>query len=250
MRIFDGGGAGFRIDGNGCRGGSKQSAALDQLLCADAIGEEAVVADADQARRQHVEQEAADELDRIESHGLGAGMIRVVFPVEADATILQSAKPLVGDGDAVSVASQILEDASWSPEGRLEVNDPFELCGRFTHGLERCGLGQIAKLAREVKPTFAKGSSQIEKEEFAEQSAEDFVRKEEGVLPASDPPAAVGGEAAAGHDAVQVQVAGRRREVGMTEQSLNRTEIDAGFEQVSGEGMSKQMRMNGLSDAG
>ena len=71
----------------GARGGGEQSTALSQLLFADAIGEEAEVADADQSGRQHVEQEATDELDRIESHGLGAGVIRVVFPVEADAAI-------------------------------------------------------------------------------------------------------------------------------------------------------------------
>jgi len=46
-----------------------------------------------------------------------------------------------------------------------------------------------------------------------------------------------------------LQVARRRFETGMAEQGLYRTEIDAGFEQVSGEGVSKQMRMNGLGDA-
>jgi hypothetical protein len=67
---------------------------------------------------------------------------------------------MVGDGDAMSVASQILEHASWSTEGRLDVNDPFELPGCLTQGLERGRLGQIAKLAGEVKPTFAKSPSQ------------------------------------------------------------------------------------------
>ena len=60
----------------------------------------------------------------------------------------------------MGVASQILEHASGSTEGRLDVNDPFELRGCFTQGLERGRLGQIAKLAGEVKPTFAKSPSQ------------------------------------------------------------------------------------------
>ena len=115
MRVFDGGGAGFRIDGNGRGGGGEQSAALEQFLFANAIGEEAELADTYESRRQHVEQEAADELDRIEGHDLSAGMVRVVFPVEADAAVLQSAKPMVGDGDAVSIASQILEHVPRSP---------------------------------------------------------------------------------------------------------------------------------------
>jgi hypothetical protein len=36
----------------------------------------------------------------------------------------------------------------------------------------------------------------------------------------------------------------------MSEQDLNGTEIDARFQQVSGEGVPQQVRMNGLGDAG
>jgi len=38
---------------------------------------------------KHVEQETADELDRIEGHGLGARVIGAVFPVKADAAIFR-----------------------------------------------------------------------------------------------------------------------------------------------------------------
>ena len=201
LRVFNAG-ATVRVDGDGCCGGREQSAAMNQFLFADSIGEEAEVADADQAGRQHVEQEAADELDCIQSHGLGPGVIRIVFPVKADAAVFQSAKTVVGDGDAMSVASQILEHTPGSTEGRLDVNDPFEVSGCFTHGLERGWLRQIAKFAGEAELTFAKSLSQREKEEFAEQAAENFIRKEEGILPADDPAGAVGGEAAAWHDAM------------------------------------------------
>src|SRR6202035_779261 len=43
-------------------------------------------------------------------------------------------------------------------------------------------------------------------EKSAEQAAEDFIWKEEGILPAGDPAGAVGGEAAARHDAMQVRM--------------------------------------------
>ena len=76
-------------DRSGRLADGEQSAALFQLLFADSIGEEAELADADQAGGQHVEQEAANELDRIQGHGLGAAVIGVVFPVEADAAIFQ-----------------------------------------------------------------------------------------------------------------------------------------------------------------
>ena len=112
--------------------------------------------------KQHVEQETADELDRIEGHGLGAGVIGIVFPVEADAAVFQGSKAMVGNGHAVRVARQILEHAAGSTERRLDVNDPFEFSGCFTQGLERCRLSQIAKFAGEVKPPFAKSLSQRE----------------------------------------------------------------------------------------
>jgi len=98
-----------------------------QFFSADLIGEEAEVANADHSDRQYVEQETADELDRIQSHGLGAGMIRIVFPVEVDLAVFQRAKAMVGDGNTMGIASQILEHALGSTEGRLNVNDPFEL---------------------------------------------------------------------------------------------------------------------------
>ena len=160
MRILNTGGAAVRVDWTRWLGGGEQSTALKQVFSADSIGEQAEVANADRAGGQHVEQEAADEFDRIEGHVLGAGVIRVVFPVEADAAVFQSAKPVVGDGDARSVASQILEHTPGSTEGRLDVNHPFEVSGCFTQGLECGRLCQIAKFAGKMELAFAKSLSQ------------------------------------------------------------------------------------------
>jgi hypothetical protein len=60
----------------------------------------------------------------------------------------------------MSVASQILEHAPGSTEGRLDVNHPFELGGFFTHGLEHGRLGQIAKFTGEAELAFAESLSQ------------------------------------------------------------------------------------------
>jgi hypothetical protein len=87
-------------------------------------------------------------------------MIRIIFPVKADASIFQSAKPVVGDGDVMSVASQILEPAARSTEGRLDVNDPFEAVGCFTQGLECGRLRQLAKFTGEAELAFAESLSQ------------------------------------------------------------------------------------------
>jgi hypothetical protein len=160
VRVVHAGGAVVRVDGYGYCGGCEQSTTLNQFMFADAIGEEAELTDTYEAGGQHVEQEAADELDCIEGHDLGARVIRVVFPVKADAAVFQGAQPVVGNGDAMSVASQILEHSPGSTEGGLDVNDPFEVSGCFTQGLESGGLGQLAKLTGEAELAFAKSLSQ------------------------------------------------------------------------------------------
>ena len=114
----------------------KQSAALLQLVSADAIGQEAELADADQAGGQHVEQKAAHELDRIQGHDLAPAVVRIIFPLKTDAAILEGAESMVGDGHAVGVASQILEHELGSAEGRLDVNHPFDVGGFLAQGFE------------------------------------------------------------------------------------------------------------------
>jgi len=118
------------------------------------------VTNADQSGRQHVEQEAADEFDRIESHDLGKGVIRVVFPVKADAAVSQSAKPVVGDGDAMSVAGQILEHAAGSTEGSLDVDHPFEVSGSYPTG-PLLGESIFTRLAEELIHRYSIGRPRL-----------------------------------------------------------------------------------------
>ena len=54
-----------------------------------AVGQEAVVADAMEAVRQHVEQEAANELAGVEGHRLAPVVVAVVLPQEADPALAE-----------------------------------------------------------------------------------------------------------------------------------------------------------------
>ena len=73
----------------------EQSLAQLQLVLTDSIGEETELADAHHSGGQYVQQKAANELDRVQRHGLGAAAVRVVFPVEADAAIFQGPQAVV-----------------------------------------------------------------------------------------------------------------------------------------------------------
>ena len=64
-----------------------------------AIREEAVITDLDEAARQHMQQKAPQELDRIESHRLDTVVLLRVAPAEAQAALLERPQPSVLAGD-------------------------------------------------------------------------------------------------------------------------------------------------------
>ena len=88
--------------------------------------EEAEVADLDEAGRQHVEQKAADELDGVQRHELVLVVIGRVSPAEGRMAIAHLDQAPVGDGHAMRVAGQVLEDMLGSAEGRLGIDHPLQ----------------------------------------------------------------------------------------------------------------------------
>ena len=76
------------------------------------VGQEAVVADADEAARERVHQEAANELTAGEGQDLALFVVRVILVAKTHSAILQFDQSPVRDGDAVRVASQIFQHTS------------------------------------------------------------------------------------------------------------------------------------------
>ena len=76
-------------------------------LAAVTVGEQSEVADLDEACGQDVEQEAADELDRVEGHDATAVVMPGVSPAEAHLSVVEAEQPSVGDGDTVGIAGQV-----------------------------------------------------------------------------------------------------------------------------------------------
>ena len=115
-----------------------------------AIGEQPVVADAMEALRQDVHQEAADELVRGERHRLVAGgaVGAIILVSEGDAVVVAGDQSAVGDGDAVGVARQISEHRLGSAERRLEVDVPLDLARRRQIGGEGFGSASRACLPK------------------------------------------------------------------------------------------------------
>lgn len=79
-----------------------------EVFFAFAVGEEAVVADPDEALRQDVQEEAPDELGSGKAHEAVGAAVRIIFVAEGDMTVAEGDEAAVGDGDTMGVAGEVL----------------------------------------------------------------------------------------------------------------------------------------------
>ena len=105
--------------------GAEMKPAERQRLTAVAVGEKLKVADLDEAGRQDMEQEAADELGRIELHDATAVVVSGVPPSEAHLSVVEAEESSVGDGNPMGVPGQILQHMFGPSERRLGIDHPL-----------------------------------------------------------------------------------------------------------------------------
>src|SRR5450755_4031158 len=111
---------------------------------------------------------------------------------------------MVGNRHAVRVASQILEDPFGSAKGWLDVNDPCDGLGLLAQELELGRISESMEFAMEAEQALAEYGSERLQENLPEAVAEHAHGQEEGGLPTRDPARAVGRDAAARYDAMQM----------------------------------------------
>ena len=83
---------------------------------------------------------SAQELLGGNGHDLLLAAVGIVSPAEGDLLVFERHQAMVGDGDAMRVAGQIVENMFGTAEGRLGIDDPVllaELREEVTKGLRR-----------------------------------------------------------------------------------------------------------------
>ena len=128
------------------RWGIEKLSAKGKPVAAMAVGEEAEVADLGKLLGKDVKEEAADELVGVESHASGAVVAVAVAPPEGHLPVLECQQAVIGDGDAVRIAAEVIEDLSGSPKGRFGVDDPFMFAVCVQELGEGLGIGQGYKI--------------------------------------------------------------------------------------------------------
>jgi hypothetical protein len=71
-----------------------------------------------------MEEDAAQELIGGNGHDLLLAAVGIVLPAERDAMVLKGNKAMVGNGNSMGVAGQVVENMFRSAEGRLGIDDP------------------------------------------------------------------------------------------------------------------------------
>ena len=131
--------------------------------------------------------------------------VAIVFPLERDLPVLQGNKPLIGDGNAMSVATEIGERLLRASEGWFRIDDPFPLFVRRYTGVESKGVTQRFDGAEEVQKPLIKSVFQEFEKDPTEQVGEYLDVEEESGLTVG-PAFVVSGETAAWHNEMHVGV--------------------------------------------
>jgi hypothetical protein len=176
-------------------GRAKKLAGAGEELGAAAIGLQAVVSNANEAPGQHVKEKTANKFGGREGEDSSLVSATAVAIAEAHAAILKSEQPLVAEGDAMSVATEVAQYLIGAGHGRLAVDDP---------GLGRGLLKQMT--AKGVGDTGTARSEGVleEFEQLASKDRGEHTHGHEKTGTGCDPALTSGVEPTPGHDAVEV----------------------------------------------
>ncbi len=169
------------------------------------VGEEAEVANAHEAWRQQVQQEASEELIGGEGHDAFAVAMRGISPAEADVSVGESNQPVVGDGHTMGVSAQITQYVFGSTERWFGVDNPILAKQEAEPTGKGLRFGKRCELTAELECAFAKSDLECGDKLTAEDAAENLLRQEEGSV-GGDPARVIGSEAAGGYYAVHMRV--------------------------------------------
>lgn len=86
--------------------------------------EQAEVANADEAFRQDVQEEAPEEFVDVECQRPHLAPVPIVLPPKRDRVVRDGDEPVIGDGDAVGVPCEIVQYVARAAEGRLRIHHP------------------------------------------------------------------------------------------------------------------------------
>jgi len=160
-----------------------------------AISEEAEIANTLESVGKNVKQESTDEFIGAERHRLVAVVIAIILPAKLNLAVIDMKQAIIGDGDAVRVPCDILEDVVRSSEGPLGVNHPVLFPDRSDVTQEGVADAKWLQGGEELQVSGIKGLLEIIDKQSTKQPGEHRNGQEE-IRPARDPSRPIRGNAA------------------------------------------------------
>jgi len=111
-------------------------------MATSAISEKSEVADADQPFRENVDEESSQKLICGNRHDLLLTAPYIVFPAKRDSIILESNEPVVGNGDAMCISRQIVQNMFRTSEGWLGIDHPVFVEEESQERVKSAGLSK------------------------------------------------------------------------------------------------------------
>jgi hypothetical protein len=105
----------------------KQNAAELKQGSTFSVRQPAEVSNARKTLGQHVLQKPAEKLGAGQSHGALLVVIGIILPPESDLRFANGDNPMVGDGHAMGITSQVLQDVVRPAKRWFGIHDPILL---------------------------------------------------------------------------------------------------------------------------
>ena len=147
-----------------------------------------------------MKQISAQELIGGNGHHFVLAAVGIVLPTEGDALVFESHQAMVGDGDAMGVAGQIVENMVGTAEGRLGIDDPVLLAELPEEVAEGLRQGELLKRSMKLQPVVLEQLTELVRELLAEDFAECLDGQEESGR-GIDPSGTVEAQTTSGNDA-------------------------------------------------
>ena len=163
------------------------------------------MADTHETLGQHVQQEATHEFFGAYRHDLEPMMVGIILPAETHLSVFHGHQPGVGDGHAMRVAPQVAKNVLGSGERPLGKDHPLLLVQPIQQVGKNAPVGQCRNTAAQVQAfapvEFLQSCQELTLEQFRQ-----GLDRQQIVRPRGQPAAAIGRQAPAGDDAMQVRM--------------------------------------------
>jgi hypothetical protein len=126
-----------------------------------------------------------------------------VTPAKGNLAVRQCDQAMVGDGDAVGIAAEILQHELGSAEGWFGVDDPVFAEERTEPGSEELGMGERREFSGQVQLSVFEGRLQAS-DELAAEDAPQYRNGKEEAWVGLNPAGVIAGESAGGNDTVDM----------------------------------------------